>query len=215
VLLESSVKSESSMASARLLADVGGTNARFAYQASPAEPLTQLRSLPVADFERIDVAAATYLNDLGASSGPTFQRPRAAAIAVATAVGGDAVRFTNSKWSFSQAALREALQLDRLAVLNDFEALALSLPCLTQHQLTWRGKAPLQDLAQGAMLAVVGPGTGLGVAGLKRAGADWFALPGEGGHATLAAHDALEAEACFCGKAALRRGLEFVALQPG
>ena len=62
--------------------------------------------------------------------GPSYRPPRHAALAVATPVSGDEVSFTNSHWSFSQRQLREALGLASLRVLNDFEALALSLPHL-------------------------------------------------------------------------------------
>jgi glucokinase len=107
---------------------------------------------------------------------------------VATAVGGDRIAFTNSGWAFSRAATQAALGLDELLILNDFEALALSLPRLSATQLrTWTG-APAAP-PQRATLAVIGPGTGLGVAGLVPTTHGWVAVPGEGGHATLSAAD--------------------------
>jgi glucokinase len=107
---------------------------------------------------------------------------------VATAVDDDVVAFTNSAWRFSRAGLQRDLALDLLLVMNDFEALALSLPRLSAGQLRAAGALPRPQ----GTLAVIGPGTGLGVAGVKQTPHGWVALPGEGGHATLAAGDEFE-----------------------
>jgi glucokinase len=105
-------------------------------------------------------------------------------------VAGDRIAFTNSDWAFSRDGTRGALGLDELLVLNDFEALALSLPRLAPAQLrSWPGTAA----APRATLAVIGPGTGLGVAGLVPTPHGWVAVPGEGGHASLSAADDFEA----------------------
>jgi glucokinase len=179
----------------RLLADIGGTNARFGWIAAdgPGVRASHVRKLPVADYATLADAAAAYLAGLATELGDSFQRPRRAAMAVATAISGDIVSFTNSPWTFSRAGLRDALGLDELLVLNDFEALALSLPSLAPSELICHG--PLPDVS-GGTLAVIGPGTGLGVGGVVKAprGGGWIALPGEGGHTTLAAADDLEAE---------------------
>jgi len=179
-----------------LLADVGGSNARFAWVAAADQAPQHIRTLAVAEYPSLLDAARAYLAglSLGALPAGADSQPRSAALALATPVTGDQVRFTNSGWSFSQAELSAALGLQRLCVLNDFEALALSLPRLRAGQ--WApagGGAPRWDLP----LAVVGPGTGLGVAGLlpnAAGGKGWLALAGEGGHATLAAADDFEAE---------------------
>ena len=86
--------------------------------------------------------------------------------------------------------VQAALGLERLWMLNDFEALALSLPHLAPQQLRAQGPLPLRH----GTLAVLGPGTGLGVGGLVLTPAGWQAVPGEGGHATLAAGNAFEDE---------------------
>lgn len=177
-------------AGSRVVADIGGSNARFGWLAPGATGVEFVETLPVANFPDLAGAARHYLAGIAAREGAAHRPPAAAALAVATAVIGDQVDFTNSPWSFSQAALRAALGLQRLAVINDFEALALALPRLQPHQLRADGPLPT---AQG-MLAVVGPGTGLGVAGIVQTRRGWQALPGEGGHATLAARDDFEAE---------------------
>ncbi|OYV02375.1 MAG: glucokinase [Burkholderiales bacterium PBB5] len=174
----------------RLLADIGGTNARFGLQMAADQAVGQVRQLPVAGFAGPAEAAEAYLAELAAEPGlPLPARPRWAALAVATAVGADRVAFTNSHWDFSCTDVRHALGLDGLLVLNDFEALALSLPRLGAGQLRC-ADGPLPQ-PQGT-LAVVGPGTGLGVGGVAHTRSGWVALPGEGGHATLAAADDLD-----------------------
>ncbi len=175
-----------------LLADIGGTNARFGWLSEGALAPEHVQTLPTAGHASPAVAAQHYLGELARRLGGAYAPPRAAAWAVATAVGGDEICFTNSGWSFSRTAAASALGLDRLKVLNDFEALALSLPHLRPGQLRAFG-GPASGLP-GAALAVIGPGTGLGVAGLLPTRWGWTAIPGEGGHATLAAADDFEAE---------------------
>ncbi|MGM9491004.1 glucokinase [Ideonella sp. YS5] len=174
----------------RLVADIGGSNARFGWIDGPGASPAHVRKLAVPDYPTPADAAQTYLEGLREALGSGYCPPRYAAIAVATAVVGDQVAFTNSHWSFSRQALREALSLQGLQVLNDFEALALSLPRLAPGQLRAHGATPVP---QGAM-AVIGPGTGLGVAGVVQTAHGWVALPGEGGHSTLAPGDDFESE---------------------
>ncbi len=168
-----------------LVADVGGTNARFGWVAAAERGVQHVRQFPVSGSGTPADAVRAYLATL---PGGAAAQPRRAAIAVATAVRGDHVALTNSPWSFSRAALQAELGLESLLVLNDFEALALSLPRLTPAQ--WQAHAA-PPVACGT-LAVIGPGTGLGVGGVVQTAAGWVALPGEGGHATLAPADDFE-----------------------
>lgn len=160
----------------RLVGDIGGTHARFA-RVDAAGRLGGQRVLASADFVDLASAVERYLVEAGGGA------VTEAAVAVACPVTGDEIRFTNLHWGFSIEATRRRLGLERLRVLNDFEALALSLPAL--------GAADLERLregvrAPGAPYALIGPGTGLGVAGLAPVGGGWVALPGEGGHRDLA-----------------------------
>ncbi|MFO1294246.1 MAG: glucokinase [Rubrivivax sp.] len=173
-----------------LLADIGGTNARFGWVGEPDMPVARVRVLRTADHADPAAAARAYLDALAAELGSGHAAPRAAAFAVATAVGADRIAFTNSAWSFSRRDTERALGLQRLIVLNDFEALALALPRLHGPQL--RAVGPDTPAAPDAARAVIGPGTGLGVGGLLPHAGQWVALPGEGGHATLAAADDFE-----------------------
>ncbi|HRK40371.1 MAG TPA: glucokinase [Burkholderiaceae bacterium] len=164
---------------ARLLADVGGTHARFARQNGPGQPLTDVQVLPCADFPDLQAAMRAYLGQLD------HGKPVHAAIAIANPVLGDQVTMTNHHWSFSQAALRSAFGLETLKVLNDFTALALALPVLPVAELQQVGGGCGQADAPRALL---GAGTGLGVSGLLPDGrGGWLPLQGEGGHVTLPA----------------------------
>lgn len=177
-----------------LVADIGGTNARFGYVQGPGAPVSHIRVLPVRDHEGPASAARAYLEVLQAD-GLDLPSPRRAAFAVATVVHGDQIDMTNAAWSFSRRAVQDSLALDALLFLNDFEALALSLPRLGAAQLrAWDGQAPksAQAAAPGTVMAVIGPGTGLGVGAVLRTRDLWQALPGEGGHATLAPGDDFE-----------------------
>lgn len=169
-----------------LVADIGGSNARFAW--ATAGRVEHVLTLSVAEHAGVAQAAACYLDWLASRLGGAYRPPVAAALAVAAAVSGDWVELTNSGWSFSRAELARQLGLQNLLVLNDFEALALSLPGLRDDQLRAHAASPV---AAGT-LAVIGPGTGLGVAGVVHTPCGWLALPGEGGHATLAPADDFE-----------------------
>jgi len=111
-----------------LVADIGGTNARFGWLASGAGPVEYVATIPAAGHAGPAEAAQDYLQQLAQRLGTGYRPPRAGALAVATAVGGDRVEFTNSGWAFSRHDTQRALGLDELLLLNDFEALAMSLP---------------------------------------------------------------------------------------
>ena len=93
---------------------------------------------------------------------------------MATPVTSDRVALTNSPWAFSIAATRQALGLDRLAVINDFTAQALAIPLLrADERRQIGGGAPVP----GQAIGVIGPGTGLGVGGLLPIGERWQPIP--------------------------------------
>jgi glucokinase len=137
--------------------------------------------LPTAAFAGLEDAARAYLARSGA-------RPRRAAFAVAAPIAGDRVVLTNRDWSFSTEALRARLGLDELKVINDFEAIARALAHLPPAELRQVGGGAAEP---GAPVAVLGPGTGLGVSAVV----DGKPLATEGGHVTMPAADEREAEA--------------------
>ncbi len=167
----------------RLVADIGGTNARFALveDAAPRDA----RVLSTADFADVAAAAGDYLSRAGGA------RPTAACFAVACPVRGDRIVLTNSPWSFSIEAVRRRLGLERLLVVNDFKALGAAVPLLRADE---RVRIGGRDPVAGRPAALLGPGTGLGVAGLVPCGDDIQVVEGEGGHIGFAPADEREIE---------------------
>jgi glucokinase len=160
-----------------LVGDIGATNARFGLVA-PLRRLVHSRTYPCEQYPTIDEAISAYLDERG-----PLPMPRKGAIAIASAIVGDQVAMTNHPWNFSIRELQAKLGLERLGVINDFTAVALALPDLTEADLFRVGGG---SAAVGTPLAVLGPGSGLGVSGLIPCGAGRAALTGEGGHATMA-----------------------------
>ena len=172
----------------RLLGDIGGTNARFALQAHPAAEPSQVATLACAQFPGLEEAIEHYYLQ---EQVPAAARPRWAAIGIANPVVGDHVRMTNHHWSFSIEALRQRFGWERFTVINDFTALALSLPALAAADLHQVGGGAA---VAGAAVGLIGPGTGLGVSGLlwPAEGGRPVPINGEGGHVTLAPIDDAE-----------------------
>ncbi len=159
--------------SVRLVGDIGGTNARFALVAADSRVPRDEQVLHCADFQGLEEAIGRYLADHG---NPTV---REAALDVATGITGDYIHLTNGPWGFSIEQVRRNLGLDRLLVINDFTALALGVPALKADELRQVGGG---TAVPQTAIAVLGPGTGLGVSGLIPSGDGWIALQGEGGH---------------------------------
>ncbi|MFL9882656.1 bifunctional transcriptional regulator/glucokinase [Paraburkholderia agricolaris] len=166
----------------RLLADIGGTNARFALETSPGE-ISSVQVYPCADYPGVAEVIKKYLKDT------RIGRVNHAAIAIANPVDGDQVRMTNHDWSFSIEATRRTLGFDTLLVVNDFTALAMALPGLTDMQRVQVGGGARRP---NSVIGLLGPGTGMGVSGLIPADDRWIALGSEGGHATFAPADERE-----------------------
>ena len=170
---------------ARLLADVGGTNARFALETAPGR-FEAVQVLACSEHGTLADAMRAYLAEPAVAA---FGEVKHAAIAIANPVDGDQVRMTNHHWQFSIEALRQEVGLDTLLVVNDFTALARSLPHLGDGDKVQVGGGTPRA---GAPLALLGAGTGLGVSGLIPAGDSWTALCSEGGHVGFAPVDELE-----------------------
>ncbi len=182
-----------------LVADIGGTNARFALACLETLDLRETRQFLCSDYPTLASAACAYLQGLP-------EKPRHGALAVAAPVVDGAVSFTNSPWSTTGAELRRATGLGHLLLLNDFEALSLSLPYLRGDELHQIGGA---EPAPHATKLVLGPGTGIGVAGLVWSEAGWVAVPGEGGHMSFAAQTPREFELAM----RLRSGREHLSVE--
>ncbi|KVU81877.1 glucokinase [Burkholderia ubonensis] len=166
----------------RLLADIGGTHARFALETARGE-IDNVRVYRCGDHASIADAMRAFLRDAGGA------RVRHAAIAIANTVDGDLVSMTNHDWRFSIDATRRALGFDTLHVVNDFAALAMAVPHLSGEQRRQVGGG---DAQPGGTIGVLGAGTGLGVSALVRVGDAWAPLSGEGGHVSFAPADERE-----------------------
>ena len=169
----------------RLLGDIGGTNARFGWQQAENESISNVQVFPCAEHASLLEAVQTYLQRQGLGT------PVCAAFGIASPVTGDHVVMTNHHWRFSINALRADLGVARFLLLNDFTALALSLPQLPEAHRRAVGGG---HAAPNAAIGLIGPGTGLGVSGLLPLGYQnkWIPIAGEGGHVTLSATTALE-----------------------
>ncbi|HEX5127792.1 MAG TPA: glucokinase [Rhodocyclaceae bacterium] len=168
----------------RLVGDVGGTNARFALIEAPGGAPARIVTLHSGDYVGPVEAIRAYLSQ------GNLPAPHSAAIAIATPVKGDAISMTNHPWKFSIEATRQALGLERLLFVNDFTALALSLPHLTSAEFVKTGGGEAQA---GYAIGVIGPGTGLGISGLVPCAGGYVPIEGEGGHATLSTQSVEEA----------------------
>ena len=184
---------------ARLLADIGGTNARFALETAPGR-IADISTLACAEYQCFEDAVVDYLASVAERRGAQLLRIAHAVIAIAQPLTGDQVAMTNHHWSFSIAAARQRLQLQTLLVVNDFAALAMAVPSLAAQDVVAIGGARAQAKA-GAVIGLVGAGTGLGVAGLLPVEGGWMALESEGGHVAFSPSDEREVAVLrFCWK---------------
>ncbi|MEZ5537529.1 MAG: glucokinase [Thiolinea sp.] len=169
----------------QLVIDIGGTNIRLGLLPEGDLSPRHIVSYKVRDFSGLHEVIAAYLKQA-----PQHQL-KEASVALAGPVDGDVLQLTNHGWRFSASDIRQAFALQRLKVINDFTALALSLPHLKAEELVQLGGGAAET--HGA-IALLGPGTGLGVSGLVRTAAGFYPLSGEGGHVSLGARTARELE---------------------
>ena len=162
----------------KFVADVGGTNIRLARVTESG--VADIKKYMCNDFASIDLAIAQYFADM-----PEYAFSEGC-IAIACPVLGDQVEMTNHSWAFSQNALRSQLKLNALYVINDFTAVAHSLPVLGDEQVVQIGEGSAKPNGN---IAVFGPGTGLGVEHITMTTSGWQTLDGEGGHVDFAPVD--------------------------
>jgi len=170
-----------------LLADIGGTNARFALETVPGK-IEFILVLKCADYPTLSDALRAYLTHpeavkLGANEAKKM------GIAIATPVHSDAIQMMNHHWKFSVQGMKTEFAFDTFLVVNDFKALAMALPFLNDTQKMQVGGGQPQA---NSVIGLLGAGTGLGVCGLLSANGKWLALDSEGGHASFAPTNQLE-----------------------
>ena len=169
------------MTTRSLLADIGGTNARFALYDDSG--IHTIQTLATADYPTLQDAIRAYLHRQN-------ETVAQAAIAIANPITGDHIQMTNHHWRFTISGLQHELHLEKLRVINDFTAQALAIPRLAAD-----GKRIVRagNAVAGTPIAVIGPGTGLGVSALIPDGhGGWIPLASEGGHVSLAPRDDAE-----------------------
>lgn len=160
-----------------LLGDIGATNARFALLTDGA--LGSVTWIEVARFPQFAEAVRDFLQAQARDTAVTD-----ALFAVAGPVEDQRTVLTNRSWIIDGREIRQQFDLATVRIINDFEATAMSLPHLSEQDVRSLGG---WHAASGATMAALGPGSGLGVAGLVADGPRWIVVPSEGGHVTLSA----------------------------
>lgn len=169
-----------------LLADIGGTNARFALaDPAAASPLLvdSVQRFAVSDFPSLADTARHYLRETGQHEDDIRQ----GVFAVAGRVDGDEARITNHPWVISRTRTQAQLGFDRVCLINDFAAQAMAIPLLQANDVVQIGGVawtPEPD-PQHRTYAILGPGTGLGVGALVIRGGREYPLETEGGHVSF------------------------------
>jgi glucokinase len=168
-----------------LVADIGGTNARFSAVPVGALESQHIFQYSVEKHPQFAELLTDVLSDIAAATG-WDRAPQSACLAVACPADNEEIEFTNSHWRFTKTELQQLLNCEQLAVINDFEAVAHGITELDDHDLVQiGGNKPLIDRPIG----ILGAGTGLGVAGLIPQGDSYQVIDTEGGHADYAPID--------------------------
>lgn len=169
-------------------ADIGGTHARFALAEVDGGHVVRLDepvTLRTAEHGSLQLAWEHF----GRLAGRPL--PRAAAIAVASPIGGEVIKFTNNPWVIRPALVGERLGVDRHLLLNDFGAVGHAVQHAPADQFE-HICGPDVPLPTTGVVTICGPGTGLGVAQLLRVDGGYHVLATEGGHIDYAPLDRIE-----------------------
>ncbi|HEX2813027.1 MAG TPA: glucokinase [Sphingopyxis sp.] len=176
------------MSEAIVTVDIGGTHARFAIAEVEGGRVVALGSettLHTKDHASFQTAWQDFERRQGGSL------PRAVAIAIAGPTRGEIIRFTNNPWIIRPALIGEKLNVDRYALVNDFEAVGHAV-AQADGAYFERLTGPDEPLPAMGTISIIGPGTGLGVAHVWREGADYRVQATEGGHIDFAPLDSIE-----------------------
>lgn len=170
-----------------LIGDIGGTNARFALADPETQGYREERVLQCADYQTPELAIAYYLKSIDAKA------PSTICIAAAGPILDGGVDLTNNNWHIRESILYETFGIVHARLLNDFEAVAYSLPELDESDYTVIGLHLAHDLTlPNFKVGAIGPGTGLGAAGLIRSEGHTLTLVTEAGHVGFAPENALQ-----------------------
>jgi len=165
-----------------LVADIGGTNIRLAITEN--NNITEIITYQCADYPSLIDVIRHYIEEKQLTDASIN-----ACLAIACPTDDDLISMTNLPWQFSQKELKAELQLNKLMLINDYTAIAMAIPMLTDEQKVKIGGG---EAIANKPIAVCGPGTGLGVANLIPVDNNWHCLSGEGGHTDFAPVDDLD-----------------------
>ncbi|WP_115120835.1 glucokinase [Synechococcus sp. UW105] len=171
-----------------LAGDVGGTKTLLALYGQREGQLQALYSQRYrsGEWSCLEGIVHHFLSSLPAD----LPRPKTSCLAVAGPVQNGTATLTNLPWVLSETLLCDATGLKHLELVNDFAVLIHGLPHLDdQQQVVLQGGHPSRSatLTQGGAVAVVGAGTGLGMARGIPGPHGWLAVASEGGHREFAA----------------------------
>jgi len=170
-----------------LIGDIGGTNARFALADSREPGFSRQETYVCADFDTADQAIRTYLEKVDVPS------PDVICLAAAGPVVRNSVQLTNNHWAIDAAGISAKFAGASVRLLNDFEAIAYSIPFLNDDDSQAIGLPEARNTdAQDLMFGIVGPGTGLGYAALRQRDGELIPITGEGGHQGFAPESQLQ-----------------------
>lgn len=177
-----------------LVADIGGTNARFSAVLEGQLESEHEFHHSVEEYPEFAGLIGGLLAEIAEATGWS-NPPINACFAVACPADTDVIAFTNSHWKFTKTSLQQALGCENLAVINDFEAVAHGIVELGEADLVQvGGQLPIAHKAIG----ILGAGTGLGVAGLVQHSDGYHVLDTEGGHADYAPIDEIQSAVVNC-----------------
>jgi glucokinase len=162
-----------------LVADIGGTNIRLAITEN--NQLSAISTYECAKFPSLIDVIRQYINEQALNDVAIN-----ACLAIACPTDDDLITMTNLPWQFSQKTLKKELNLNSLILINDYTAIAMAIPLLSDKQKVKVGGG--ESIAK-KPIAICGPGTGLGVANLVHIHDKWHCVGGEGGHTDFAAVD--------------------------
>ncbi len=171
-----------------VVADIGGTHARFALAkvgGGRVKSLGAAVTLKVAEHASLPLAWAAFASELGR------EPPRSASFAVACPVRGEILKFTNNPWIFRPATLASEIGIDRLILINDFGAVGHAVAQVPPQDLVHIA-GPQRPLPRPGVVSILGPGTGLGVAQLLLDENTYRVVETEGGHVDFAPRDPFE-----------------------
>ena len=173
----------------RLIGDIGGTNARFALATQGHPGYRDELTVQSGDYAGIDQAIRYYLDQ------HHIDRPYSICLAIAGPVTDQKVQLTNNAWFIAAQELERQFSTARVALINDFTAIALSIPVLTSDDYLTIGTVEANSLDQESYsIGVIGPGTGLGIAGVVQQHGNPIAITSEAGHMGFAPETPLQTD---------------------